>query len=79
MKETLKNSKNKCEIGFASTTFKNICQCFRDNLREYDLEMITLIEDYETFCSESGLLHYTMMAKIQLKFKMYYMERLILI
>ncbi|KNY29529.1 hypothetical protein [Pseudobacteroides cellulosolvens] len=50
------NDSNKSEIGFAYTTFKDICRCFNDILQEYDLEMKTLIDDYEAFCNESELI-----------------------
>jgi hypothetical protein len=50
------NDSNKSEIGFASTTFKDICKCFNDILQEYDLEMKALIDDYEAFCNDSELI-----------------------
>ncbi|SIS41553.1 hypothetical protein [Salimicrobium flavidum] len=50
------NNKNGTNIKFASTTFKEICYAFKDVLQEYDLEMTTLIEDYENFCNETGLI-----------------------
>lgn len=43
-------------IKFASTTFKEICRCFNEVLNEYDFEMKELIQDFETFCFESGLI-----------------------
>jgi hypothetical protein len=43
-------------ITFASITFKEIIDKFKDILREYDIEMINLIEDYCSFCEESGLI-----------------------
>jgi len=50
------NDHNKSEIGFASTTFREICRCFNDILQEYDLEMHALIDDYEAFCEEAVLI-----------------------
>ena len=47
---------NGSKIYFASTTFKQICKCFNDTIFEYDLEMKELIQDYEAFCAESGLI-----------------------
>ena len=39
------NDEHNSDIGFASTTFKDICRCFHDILQEYDLEMKALIND----------------------------------
>ena len=50
------NDHNKSEIGFATTTFREICRCFNDMLQEYDLDMHALIDDYESFCYEAGLI-----------------------
>ncbi|WP_121616347.1 hypothetical protein [Virgibacillus halodenitrificans] len=50
------NNKNGTKISFVSTTFKEICYTFREILQEYDIEMQTLIEDYEKFCNESGII-----------------------
>lgn len=44
------------KIYFASTTFKQICECFNETIFEYDLEMKELIRDYEAFCVESNLI-----------------------
>lgn len=49
------NEKKVIKISFASTTFKEICKCFKDILSEYDFEMIDLINDFEGFCNESKL------------------------
>ncbi|WP_147803878.1 hypothetical protein [Alkalicoccus halolimnae] len=49
------NKNNGTDIKFASTTFKEIAHSFKDILQEFDLEMIALIDDYEKFCHESGL------------------------
>lgn len=43
-------------INFSATTFKAICTAFRDSIFEFDREMIELIDDYEAFCTESGLI-----------------------
>ncbi|MGQ7890665.1 hypothetical protein [Paenibacillus sp. WC2504] len=43
-------------ISFASVTFKEICENFNDTLNDYDFEMKDMIQDYEAFCSESGLI-----------------------
>lgn len=51
----INNGKQK-KISFASTTFKEICRIFNDNILEYDIEMKELIEDFEAFCSETGLI-----------------------
>lgn len=53
------NDTNKTEISFAAATFNDICHAFNEILPEYDLEMKALIEDYEEFCNESGLLDNT--------------------
>lgn len=53
------NDQSNSEIGFASTTFSEICTSFRAILHDYDLEMMALIEDYEAFCTESGLIDNT--------------------
>ncbi len=50
------NNSGKKDIGFASTTFKEICSNFRDVIEVFDVEMNALIEDYEAFCNESGLI-----------------------
>jgi len=50
------NSKRKNKISFASTTFKEICEKFDDILNDYDFEMKEMIQDYDAFCYESGLL-----------------------
>lgn len=44
------------KISFASTTFKEICRIFNDTILEYDIEMKELIDDFEAFCSETGLI-----------------------
>jgi len=53
-------------IVFASTTFKKICRLFNDTIQEYDIEMKELIQDYENFCLETGLIdnNYTKMRVI---------------
>lgn len=50
------NDKNCVNIGFVSTTFKEICKLFKDTIEEYDFDMKVLIEDYEAFCDESNLI-----------------------
>ncbi|KUO76474.1 MAG: hypothetical protein APF81_06485 [Desulfosporosinus sp. BRH_c37] len=44
------------KIDFASITFKEICRCFNDTLNDYDIEMKELMQDYESFCLETGLI-----------------------
>lgn len=44
------------KMSFASTTFKEICRCFNEVLPQYDREMIGLVDDFEAFCNESGLI-----------------------
>lgn len=44
------------QIVFVPTTFKDICRAFNEVLSQFDWEMIVLIEDYEAFCYESGLI-----------------------
>jgi hypothetical protein len=43
-------------ISFATVTFKEICEIFNDTLTDYDFEMKDMIQDYEAFCIESGLI-----------------------
>lgn len=50
------NEENNLSVGFASTTFKDICVCFDETLQEYDFEMKALIEDFEAFCDECDLI-----------------------
>lgn len=50
------NATEGTKITFAATTFRDICRCFKDIILEYDIEMKELIEDFEAFCSESGLI-----------------------
>lgn len=50
------NNEKGTKIRFASTTFKEICHSFKDILLEYDLEMMALIDDYEKFCNETGII-----------------------
>ncbi|MFC2949210.1 hypothetical protein [Virgibacillus sediminis] len=50
------NNKNGTNIKFASTTFKEICYASKGVLQDYDLEMAALIEDYENFCNDTGLI-----------------------
>lgn len=45
------------KIEFASTTFKEICRCFNETLDDYDVEMKELLQDYEAFNSETGLIN----------------------
>jgi len=49
------NASRQNKISFASVTFKEICENFNDTLNDYDFEMKEMIQDYEAFCSESGL------------------------
>lgn len=51
------NNDKKTSIVFVSTTFKDICLSFNLSIEEYDLEMKSLIDDYENFCYESDLIH----------------------
>ena len=37
-------------------TFSKIVDCFRDSLRDFDSELQELIQDFEDYCSESGLI-----------------------
>jgi len=46
----------KNKISFASITFKEICEIFNDILNDYDFEMKEMIQDYDGFCNESGLI-----------------------
>lgn len=55
--EVKKFNKNRNhKVCFASITFKEICGTFNDILNYYDFEMKEMIQDYEAFCYESGLL-----------------------
>ncbi len=53
------NNKNNLSIDFASTTFKKICRAFEGVKNEYDFEMTELVNDYEAFCNETGLIDNT--------------------
>lgn len=53
------NSGKTIPVFFASTTFKRICLLFNDTIQEYDIEMKELIQDYENFCLETGLIDNT--------------------
>lgn len=50
------NEEREKNISFVPTTFKDICRCFNEILYEYDFEMKELIDDYESFCNETGLI-----------------------
>jgi hypothetical protein len=50
------NANRTNKIHFASITFKEICEKFNDILNDYDFEMKEIIQDYDAFCYEAGLL-----------------------
>lgn len=43
-------------IAITYVSFEKVIECFRQCLKDYDEAMIELIDDYEAFCSEQGLL-----------------------
>lgn len=43
-------------IHFASITFKNLVSGFREVISEYDFQLNSIIEDYEDFCLNEGLI-----------------------
>lgn len=53
------NTVNDNKICFASTTFRSICRCFKDILNDYDIELKELVDDFESFCSDSALIDNT--------------------
>lgn len=52
----LYNQSHKTSIQFAFTTFKEICHKFKEVLNPYEIEMMDLINDFEAFCHETGLI-----------------------
>ena len=50
------NTNKGTTITFSATTFRDICRCLKDIILEYDIQMKELIDDFEAFCSESGLI-----------------------
>lgn len=50
------NSANNFKVAFISTTFKEIVAIFRDVIEDYDFELNAIINDYEEFCINSGLI-----------------------
>lgn len=43
-------------IVFLNITFKDIVRAFRSTLFEYDIELIDIVDDYEEYCFQSGLI-----------------------
>lgn len=50
------NDENKKNILLISTTFQQIISIFREELSDYDIELNDIIDDYEEFCNNTGLL-----------------------
>lgn len=50
------NNKRQNPIFFAATTFKEICEIFNEILNDYDFEMKEIVEDFEAFCNEAGII-----------------------
>lgn len=50
------NSSKNFKVAFISTTFKEIVAIFRDVIEDYDFELSAIINDYEEFCINSGLI-----------------------
>jgi hypothetical protein len=52
------NAANESNIHFVSTTFENIISHFKDVINDYDIELTSLIVDFEDFCNNEGLMPY---------------------
>lgn len=50
------NHKHGTTIQFAFTTFKEICKKFKEILNPYEVEMMELINDFESFCYDTNLI-----------------------
>lgn len=50
------NTSKNFKVAFISTTFKEIVAIFRDVIEDYDFELTAIIDDYEEFCINSGLI-----------------------
>lgn len=53
----LKDSKK--DIKFGATSFKQLADVIGENLSDYDIEMNEILDDYISFCEETGLIHRT--------------------
>lgn len=50
------NDVNKKNILLIPTTFQQVISIFREELSDYDIELNDIIDDYEEFCNNTGLL-----------------------
>ncbi len=50
------NSAKNFKVAFISTTFKEIVSIFRNVIEDYDFELSAIINDFEEFCINSGLI-----------------------
>jgi hypothetical protein len=50
------NLSRNIKVAFISTTFKKIITIFREVIKDYDFELIAIIDDYEEFCINYGLI-----------------------
>jgi hypothetical protein len=50
------NIENETNINFISTTFKEIVFKFREVISDYDIELHSIIDDYENFCLSVGMI-----------------------
>jgi len=48
--------KSEANINFISTTFKEIVLKFRDTINDYDIELNSIIDDFEDFCITVGMI-----------------------
>lgn len=53
------NKANDKNVNFINVTFKKIIETYKEVILEYDIELKDIIDDFEDFCSASGLLPVT--------------------
>lgn len=53
------NTENYKNVNFINTTFKQIIETYNEVISDYDIELKDIIDDFEDFCSVSGLLPVT--------------------
>ena len=58
LKERVKNYNisNQTKIAFVALTFNDVIKAFKEQVNDYDLELLDIIEDFNLFCDNTGLL-----------------------